>query len=222
MKNQLKAILAGLCLALMATSVSFAKSDFVYFSIEPLWPETGNPGTVLQYKVTVVRVGQGLLDVSLTPQGLPEGSVVSFSTSVLHFVGRSPETNTSTMTITCTGLSPVDNWPFSIRGDSREDSFVIQFVPLRIGTDTQPTLVDLQVQADGTVQIHGLGVAGQDYQIQATEDLANPTWTPVGTSVADGNGRFTFLHADVQAGVLPMRFYRALQLGKATVPATKE
>jgi len=221
MRSQLKAILVGLCLGLMACSVSFAKSEFVHFSIEPLWPETGNPGTVLQYKITVVRVGQGLMDVNLTPQGLPEGAVVSFSVNVLHFVGRSPETNTCTMTITCIGLSPVDNWPFTIRGDSRDESFVIQFVPLRIGTETQPTLVDLQVQPDGTVQIHGLGVTGQDYQIEATEDLANPNWTPVGTSIADGNGRFTFIDADVQAGVLPMRFYRAFQLGKATVPATK-
>jgi hypothetical protein len=53
------------------------------------------------------------------------------------------------------------------------------------------------------------GRFGQSYAVQATTNLAHPTWTTLSTN-RSGNGAFPF--TDPQAGSLPRRFYRAVQV----------
>jgi len=73
MKKRVYPILIGVALALATASTSHAMSTFVSLSVEPEWPTTTNPGTVILYKVTaVVREGSGLLEVLLSSAGLPE------------------------------------------------------------------------------------------------------------------------------------------------------
>src|SRR5512146_2994383 len=98
MKNRVYALLMALVFSLAAADVSQAMSELVSLSLAPEWPATTEPGTVVLYKVYVVRDGQGFLDVSLSSAGLPEGTTVTFEPNTLRFVGRRPEVQTALMT----------------------------------------------------------------------------------------------------------------------------
>jgi hypothetical protein len=72
----------------------------------------------------------------------------------------------------------------------------------------RPPTLYLDNLGNTALRLRGLGATAKTYQIQSKSNLTDATWTPLGTSTADGNGRFTFFtNQDTQA-----RFYRALQL----------
>jgi hypothetical protein len=189
--------------------MSHAMSELISLSALPVWPTSTNPETTVLYSVsTVGRGGAGLLEVTLTAGNLPEGVTVTFTPSVLRFVGNQLSTQTATMAVTCTVPTPLDCYPFTITGTSKRESItitnVITFAPEFVANRV-PTLY-LDNQGGGNLLLRGLGATAKTYAIEATTDLANPNWAPIGTTTADGNGRFIFpISQDI-----PMRFFRAV------------
>ncbi len=211
MKNRVNAILIGLALALVTSSSSYAMSELIALSVEPEWPGTSTPGTVIVYKVTAIgRSGQGLLEVALTSAGLPDGMTVSFSPSVLRFTGHALTNQTSTMTITCPAVMPTDIYPFTVTATARREAITVtnQIVLAVNGLIAAPLALSVDPLPDGGFRLRGQGSTGLTYQIESTPDLNNPVWKPLGTTTADGNGRFT-LPTDLPKD-LPMEFYRAV------------
>ncbi len=69
-----------------------------------------------------------------------------------------------------------------------------------------PVAVPLVIQSAGTnLVVTWTGVAGQTYQLEYTDDLATPTWTPVGSSVT---GTGSTLYTTNNFGSSSQRFYR--------------
>ena len=128
MKKRVYTILIGLALSLASVNTSHAMSEFVSLSIEPEWPATSNPGTVILYKVTaVVREGSGLLEVALSTLGLPEGATVSFAPSLLRFTGHEPTNQTAIMTVTCPEVTPTDTYPFTVTGTPQRETITLTY-----------------------------------------------------------------------------------------------
>jgi hypothetical protein len=200
MKQQLYRILIGAAFLLANVSTSQAMSFFVSLSVEPEWPATPTPGNVVVYKVNaVVREGSGLLEVALSSLGLPEGATVELSPSVLRFTGNYLTNQTATMTVTCPQVMPTDTYPFSVTGTSKRESKIINnVVTQEIGSPIvgAPVLA-IDHLSSGGLRLRGKGTTGMNYTIEASPTLTNPTWTAVGSSTADGNGRFTFFPAKV-------------------------
>jgi hypothetical protein len=209
MKNQIGALFIAVVFGLAAAGTSHAMSTLISMSKDPVWPTTSTPDSNIVYNVTAVgRGGSGLLQVTLTAGGLPPGVTVTFSPNVLKFTGNQLTAQTATMTVSCPTLMAIDCFPFTITATAQRESITItnqvlltpQFVAVRLPTLTLDNLTN------GVLRIHGLGATGKTYQIEATPSLTNPVWTPVGTSTADGNGRFTFFTSQA----VPMRFFRAV------------
>jgi hypothetical protein len=220
MKQRVYSILIGMALSLTIVSTGHAMSTFVSLSIEPEWPTTSNPGTVILYKVTaVVREGSGLLEVSLSSLGLPAGATVEFSPSPLRFTGHVPYVQTAMMTVTCPEVTPTDTYPFTLTGDARREALTLtnqveqELYSLIVG----PPVLILDRLSGNDLRLRGKGTTGQTYKIESTPSLTQPDWTTLGTSTADGNGRFTFFTA--QAAGAPMRFYRAVESAQSQPPA---
>jgi len=73
-----------------------------------------------------------------------------------------------------------------------------------------PPLNQLTIEASGTnLFLNWLGVAGQSYQIEYEDDLASPSWTPLGDPLTGTGGTLTISN---NFGVSPQRFFR-LRLG---------
>ena len=203
-------VLAGLIMAL-TTSSTFAMSELISLSALPVWPTTTNPSTTVLYNVsTVGRGGAGLLEVELTAGGLPPGITVTFSPSVLRFVGNQLTTQTATMSVLCTVPTPVDCYAFTITGTSKRETItitnVVMFTPEFVAT--RPATLYVDNVDNGSVLIRGLGATARTYNIEATTDLLNPVWEPLGNTTADGNGRFIFPIAKTTAA----RFFRAREV----------
>lgn len=212
MKNRIYALLLGLAFALTSASTGQAMSELVSVSFEPLWPETTTPGNVILYKVTaVVREGSGLLEVALSSQGLPQGATVSFSPSALRFTGHALTVQSATMTVTCPMVMPTETYPFTVTGTAQREAITVanQVPPDNQGLISGPPTLWMDALAGGGLRVRGKGVSGRAYQIESSPSLVNPTWTAVGSSTADGNGRFSFFTAKpVGANVW---FYRAVE-----------
>jgi hypothetical protein len=210
MKNKVATILAGLLMAL-TTSSSFAMSELISLSALPVWPNSTTPNTTVMYNVsTVGRGGAGMLEVELTAGGLPPGITVTFTPSVLRFTGNQLTTQIATMTVLCTIPTPVDCYPFTITGTSRRESItitnVVMFTPEFVAN--RPATLYIDNQGNGSLLIRGLGATARNYQIEATSDLVNPDWQPLGNTTADGNGRFIFpISQTIEA-----RFFRAREV----------
>ena len=210
MKARFYALLMGAALILTADK-SHAMSELVSLSTEPLWPTSSQPGSNLLYMVTTVgRAGSGLLEVTLTAGDLPPGVTVTFSPSTLRFTGNKITAQTSTMTVHCQSLLPLDCYPFTLTGTALRESLTItnlvQFTPQYVA-NRQPFLY-LENLTNSTLRLRGLGATGKAYRIETTPVLTNPDWQPLGYSTADGNGRFTFFTD--RATNAPTRFYRAV------------
>ena len=210
MKNKVATILAGLIMAL-TTSSSFAMSELISLSALPVWPITTAPNTTVMYNVsTVGRGGSGMLEVELTAGGLPPGITVTFSPSVLRFTGNQLATQIATMTVVCTVPTPVDCYPFTITGTSRRESItitnVVMFSPEFVAT--RPATLYMDNQGNGSLLIRGLGATAKTYELEATYDLLNPDWQPLGNTTADGNGRFIFPISQT----ISARFFRAREV----------
>lgn len=212
MKSRIHAALFGVLCSLAVANVSHAMSELASITIEPEWPTTTQPGTVTLYKVTVTRTGQGLLDVSLANAGLPEGATASFSTNRLRFTGRAPVSMTVTLAITCTNVTATDLYPFVIAGVAGHGSLTVTNQTPENSESTRKTvppagaMLALDQLADGSMKLRGDGASGATCQIETTADLVHPNWTAIGSSTADGNGRFIFNEAPVKGST--MRFYR--------------
>jgi hypothetical protein len=186
-------------------------STLVSLSSEPAWPATSTPGGNLVYNLTTVaRAGSGLLEVVLTAAEMPAGVTVTFSPGTLRFTGNQITSQASTMTVSCPWLIPLDCYPFTLTGTSQRESITItnqvcfspSFVAIR-----PPTLY-LDSLTNSTLRIRGLGATGKKYQIEAASSLSSPDWIPLGSTTADGNGRFTFF-TTWNAGA-PTRFFRVV------------
>jgi hypothetical protein len=211
MKNRLYAILIGAALTLTAADTSNAMSELVSLSSEALWPTSSTPDTDLVYNITTVgRAGAGLLEVTLTVDDMPPGVTVTFSPSVLRFTGNQTTAQTATMTVHCPSPMPIDCYPFTLTGTAQRESITIanlvMFTPEYVATRV-PTLY-LDNLGNGELLLRGLGATAKTYQIEATSDLTDPVWKPLGVTTADGNGRFIFSTA--QTTEAPVRFYRAV------------
>jgi len=212
MKKQVYAILFGATFSLASAGAGHAMSELIGLSKEPVWPTSPTPDGKLVYTVTTVgRSGSGVLEVELTGDGFPPGVTVTFSPSVIRFTGNQITSQTATMTVSCPGLIPIDCFPFTITGTARRESVTVTNEVLYSASflaARRPTLA-LDHLANGGLRLRGSGATGKTYQIEETSNLAKPVWTPVGSSTADGNGRFTFFPG--QAPDAPMRFYRAVE-----------
>jgi hypothetical protein len=210
MKNRVYALLLGAALSLATCGLSHAKSEFITLSTTPMWPVSTTPDSNIVYTVSSVgRGGSGVLEVTLTAGAMPPGVTATFSPSVLRFTGNQLTLQTATLTVSCQSLIPVDCFPFTITGTSKNETITItnlvMFTPQFVAT--RPPTLFLDDLGNPALRLRGLGATGKTYQLQAAADLANPVWTPLGYSTADGNGRFTFPTAQVS----PLRFYRALE-----------
>jgi hypothetical protein len=214
MKNQIGALFIGLTFTLASVSSSHAMSELVSMSKDPVWPASSTPDGNIVYNVTTVgRSGSGLLEVVLTADGMPPGVTVTFNPTSLRFTGNKLTAQTATMTVHCPSLIAIDCFPFTITGTARHEAITItnevyftpQFVAVR-----PPTLM-LDRLTNGVLHLRGLGATGKIYQIQASPSLSEQVWTTIGTSTADGNGRFTFFTSQTSLpGDLPVRFFRAV------------
>ncbi len=207
----MRALFLGFAMTLAATGTSHAMSELMSLSQQAVWPTSPLPDGSLVYSITTVaRGGAGLLEVTLSADGMPPGVTVTFSPPVLRFTGNQVSSQTATMTVTCPGPLPLDSYPFIITGTALRETIsttnVVQCSPDLVSTRL-PTLY-LDAQTNGLMRIRGLGATAKTYQIQAATNLANSDWTTLGTSTADGNGRFTFFHNPVAGDAV--RFYRAV------------
>ena len=69
-----------------------------------------------------------------------------------------------------------------------------------------PTLA-VSVASGGAATLDLRGTPGQAYDLQATDDLANPSWVTLATGTADSSGRW--ITSDPDAATRKRRFYRA-------------
>jgi hypothetical protein len=211
MKNQVCAILFGAAFSLASAGVSHAMSELISMSKEPVWPASPTPDGKLVYNVTTVgRTGAGMLEVTLSAGALPPGVTVTFSPSFLRFTGNQLTSQTTTMTVTCTGLIPIDCFPFILTGTALREAVTVtnevlysaEFLATRV-----PTLIADKL-TDGSLRLRGSGATGKTYQIESSPSLSHPVWTLEGSSTADANGRFSFFTAKTSSS--SMRFFRAL------------
>ena len=70
-------------------------------------------------------------------------------------------------------------------------------------------LTSIEALGNGRFLIHGDGINGLEYNIQAASNL-NPVinWIQVGRGTGNSSGLFQFIHSN--APTMPMRFYRAV------------
>jgi hypothetical protein len=216
MKGSTKLIAIGFAIGLSGMTAS-AMSELASITVTPLWPTNSNPGCTLRYEVRVERNGSGLLEVDLTAAGLPEGCEATFGESTLRFTGNSPSVATTTLTVCGRQPTPLDCCAFTVTGSALRESLTFTNCPneaLRLG-QAPLLMVSIIPQAGGRMEVRGSGATAGNYAIEAASDLFNPTWTPVGSCVGDGNGRFMFCHNGATAQAPSMRFYRAVSVGAA-------
>lgn len=214
-KKQSFSFLARLLIGLGSCSVAQAMSTLDSVTIEPQWPDSTNPGPVVLYTVTVTRAGQGELDVTLSVAGLPDGATGVFSPSVVRFTGQVPSNLTATLTVTCTNVMPVDPYPFTVTADdllgmvmTTTNTAGLTFDAAFAANPASRPHLRANVLGKQNMKIRGRGATGKKYEILVSPTLTNPSWTSIGHSCADGNGRFSFLDPDDQKPWI--RFYRAL------------
>ena len=216
MKNQIGALFLATGLILGSISASQAMSSLVSMNQVPLWPTTPMPNGTLLYQVTTVaRAGSGLLSVTLTAGALPAGVSVTFSPSVLRFTGNALTTQTATMIVSCTGLVPLDSYPFTITGTTQKGESItitnqVTFSPTSLASRPVTLFLDNN-QTNANLTVRGLGSSGGSYLIQTTTNLTTHVWTTLGTSIADGNGRFVWFTAQTNG---PVAFYRSVTISE--------
>ena len=210
--NRLLGKFLGFSLTIATCATSHASSALASISVEPQWPINITPGLTILYTVTVDRTGEGNLDVELSCADLPPGVTARFSVNPVRFTGRRPTSSTSVLVFTCTNLVATDTWPFRVNGSAKQGTVTVTNAAAQNGSlnpqihsGSSPTLA-LGVSGKSSVSLRGQGGSGQTYQIQATASLGAPSWTQLGSSTADGNGRFIFQES--AANLPPVRFYR--------------
>jgi hypothetical protein len=216
MKNPAPALILASVFSLAAVGLGHAKSEFLTLSTTALWPLSSTQDSNVVYSLsTVGRGGAGVLEVTLTAGDLPPGVTVTFSPKVVRFTGNQLKTQTAIMTVHCSVPTPVDCFPFTVTGTSKNETITITnlvlFTPQYVAS--RRAMLCLDDLGNSALRLRGLGATGKTYQLEATADFSNPVWTPLGNSSADGNGRFTFFTA--KATNAPMRFFRAVEFAPA-------
>jgi hypothetical protein len=211
--KQISALLLATTLSLASAATGHAKSSLISLSDEPLWPTSCTPDGNLVYMVTTIgRAGSGLLSVSLTASNLPPGAAVTFSPSVLKFTGNQAVAQTARMTVSCSAMTPIDCYPFTITATSQRETITITnpvcYSPQALAVRTATLMLDCLTNS--ALMVRGAGATAKTYQIEASADVANPVWTPLGPTTADANGRFIFPTSQS----MPMRFFRAVTTGE--------
>lgn len=179
---------------------------------------------MISYEVTVERAGQGLLEVALTSDGLPEGATVSFAKNPVRYTGHQTTIHTFLMTVTCPAVMPTETLPFTVTGSARRESITVtnQISGRLLDLNAALLLVSLEVPQVPNPALRGLGGSGRTYQIEVTSDLGNPNWTTAGLTTADGNGRFTFFDLDSDGSSPAVRFYRAVAVAPTAFPVQQD
>jgi hypothetical protein len=213
MKKQVGGLFLAIGFGLASINAARAMSSLISLAEEPLWPTSTSPNGDVLYNVTAVgRGGSGLLQVTLTASNLPPGVTVTFSPSVLKFTGNALVGQSATMTVHCQGLVPLDCYPFTITATAQRESItitnVVTYTPEYVAT--RPVTLYLDNQGSGNLRVRGLGATGGVYLIQSSPSLgqSEQSWTSLGQTTADGNGRFVFFTTQATNGA--PRFYRAL------------
>jgi hypothetical protein len=213
-KNQICLLFIALGFGLMSAGTSHAMSTLLSMSAEPMWPTSSTPDGNLVYNVTTVgRGGSGLLEVTLTAGAMPPGVTVTFSPNVVRFTGNQLSAQNTTMTVFCPLLLPLDCFPFTITGTSQRGETItitnqVMFSPAELANRVPTLIVDKLT--NGGFMLRGSGATGKIYQIESTPSLSRPVvWTPMGSSTADGNGRFSFFPGLATTNG-PVRFFRAV------------
>jgi hypothetical protein len=213
MKNQVGALFLAIGFGLASMDTARAMSSLISLAEEPMWPTSTTPnGDVLYNVMAVGRGGAGLLQVTLTASNLPPGVTVTFTPSVLKFTGNSLTGQSATMKVSCQGLIPLDCYPFTITATAQRESITITnlvtYSPEFVAT--RPVTLFLDDLGSGNLRVRGLGATGGNYLIQPSPSLSQggQSWTSLGQTTADGNGRFVFFTS--QATNRAPLFYRAL------------
>jgi len=202
-----------LLIILACATRALAGSSIGSVSVGSQSPTLVTPGSNATYTVTVTRAGTGNLDVYLTITNLPAGVSASFAPSMVHFAGG-PSTGFATLTLATTAGVVPGTYNFTVTGrDGGSGNFKTADGVLVVGSDpnlilSQPPRLAIQKLPQGSAQITCIGSPGYSYQIQATTDLANPSWTIIGNGTADQTGACIF--ADTDANLYSQRFYRAV------------
>jgi hypothetical protein len=115
------------------------------------------------------------------------------------------------MTVACPGLLPLDCYPFTITGTTQKGESItitnqVAYSSSYVATRPATLFVDNNKTSVG-LPVRGLGACGASYLIQTTTNLATPVWSTIGSSTADGNGRFIWFTGQTN---LPMQFYRSV------------
>jgi hypothetical protein len=202
-------------LVLACATSAWADSTVGSVSVGSQSPNPVMPGSNASYTITVNRAGTGNLDVYLSATNLPAGVSGTFVPSFVHFSG-SLSTRTAILTLATTTSVAPGTYNFVVTGrDGGSSNFKTAPGALVVGSTStigqgQPSSIAIQMLAPGQTQITCTGSAGHSYQIEATTDLVNPSWTVIGSATADQFGVCIFV--DANAGLFSQRFYRTESL----------
>jgi hypothetical protein len=213
LKRQVTGLLTGITFGLATCGVASAMSTLVSVTIEPQWPDSTDPGNVVLYKVTVTRAGEGDISVALSATGLPDGATNSFSINPIRFTGNVPTQITTILTIACTNLIATDAYPFVVTGVAERQTLsavnpaAATFDAIFAANPASRPTLSIDLLGRRNMKIRGKGATGKAYKIEASQTLSAPSWGSIGTSRADGNGRFSYLDSNAQAP--DVLFYRS-------------
>jgi hypothetical protein len=225
MKTILRTSLLALALAMATTS--YAKSTLV--GVEPMLEAQtiDRVARTVTIPIQVTRAGQGVLKVRLAfSSDLPAGCVATFTPNPVVFKGNKPAVKMTELIISVpVGGVTAGAYNYTItvtNGVTRKvDTFVgVLQLPDMPPLEQQPVLkINSSVVASASTgsatgvpainppQIHLKGTPHRTYMLQATTDLANPSWIDLATVTADANGDCAYI--DTEAFQYNPRFYRA-------------
>jgi hypothetical protein len=202
-------------LVLACATRALADSTIGSVTVGAQSPVTVMAGSNAVYTITVGRAGTGNLDAYLSATNLPGGVSATFVPSFIHFSG-SLSTRTGSLTLAIAPNVAPGTYNFTVVArDGGSPNLKSATGSLVIGSGSNiglglPSTLAIQKDSQGQTQITCTGPVGRSYQIQATSDLANPSWAPIGTVTTDQFGVCIFV--DGNASLYSQRFYRTESL----------
>jgi hypothetical protein len=115
MRKNLLTVRAVVAVALISGGDVFGESILTGITVGTQAPAAIAPGNSATYVVTVSRAGSGRLDVDFSVMDLPTGASADFTPDVVSFVGNSPTSKTTTLTISTTASIPGGTFAFRVR-----------------------------------------------------------------------------------------------------------
>jgi len=212
MKTQLFAGIAGTVLALSLIANIAASSARRFVVVGDQWPSPVAPGNSATYTVTFDRAGTGSLPIYLDVTGLPPGATVSYAPGAVHVSDLVPSTKVAKLIISTSVTTPPGTYYFTVIAQhGQSPTIVTASGRLIVGADPPaiiqpPIITSIVRQSDGSILLIGMANSSQPIYVQATFDLAVPSWQTIGTTTTGVTGIFSFI--DVDAAKYPMRFYR--------------